>query len=69
MPLAGLGVLILFIGWFGFNPGSTLNALDGRFGEVAMVTLLGGCGGVHRRLRRRLRSSSARSTSAWSPTA
>jgi ammonium transporter, Amt family len=46
MPLAGLGVLILFIGWFGFNPGSTLNALDGRFGEVAMVTILGGCGGV-----------------------
>jgi ammonium transporter, Amt family len=46
MPLAGLGVLILFIGWFGFNPGSTLNALDGRFGEVALVTLLGGCGGV-----------------------
>ncbi len=46
MPLAGLGVLILFIGWFGFNSGSTLNALDGRFGEVAMVTLLGGAGGV-----------------------
>jgi Amt family ammonium transporter len=46
MPLAGLGVLILFIGWFGFNPGSTLNALDGRFGEVAMVTILGGAGGV-----------------------
>ena len=51
MPLAGLGVLILFIGWFGFNPGSTLNALDGRFPEVAMVTLLGGAGGVARRLR------------------
>ncbi len=46
MPLAGLGVLLLFIGWFGFNPGSTLNALDGRFPEVAMVTLLGGAGGV-----------------------
>jgi Amt family ammonium transporter len=46
MPLAGLGVLILFIGWFGFNPGSTLNATDGRFAEVAVVTLLGGCGGV-----------------------
>jgi ammonium transporter, Amt family len=46
MPLAGLGVLLLFIGWFGFNPGSTLNALDGRFGEVALVTILGGCGGV-----------------------
>jgi ammonium transporter, Amt family len=46
MPLAGLGVLLLFIGWFGFNPGSTLNALDGRFGEVAVVTVLGGAGGV-----------------------
>jgi Amt family ammonium transporter len=46
MPLAGLGTLLLFIGWFGFNPGSTLNALDGRFGEVALVTVLGGCGGV-----------------------
>jgi Amt family ammonium transporter len=46
MPLVGLGILILFIGWFGFNPGSTLNATDGRFAEVAMVTLLGGCAGV-----------------------
>jgi ammonium transporter, Amt family len=46
MPLAGLGVIILFIGWFGFNAGSTLNATDSRFGEVAVVTLLGACGGV-----------------------
>jgi ammonium transporter, Amt family len=46
MPLVGLGILILFIGWFGFNPGSTLNATDGRFAEVAMVTILGGCAGV-----------------------
>jgi Amt family ammonium transporter len=46
MPLAGLGVLILFIGWFGFNAGSTLNATDSRFGEVAVVTLLGATGGV-----------------------
>jgi Amt family ammonium transporter len=46
MPLVGLGILILFIGWFGFNPGSTLNATDARFGEIAMVTLLAGCSGV-----------------------
>ena len=46
MPLVGLGVLILFIGWFGFNPGSTLGATDVRFAEIALVTILGGCGGV-----------------------
>ena len=46
MPLFGLGVLILILGWFGFNPGSTLNALDGRFPEVALVTLLATGGGV-----------------------
>jgi Amt family ammonium transporter len=46
MPLVGLGTIILFIGWFGFNPGSTLGAADVRFGEVAMVTLLGAAGGV-----------------------
>ncbi len=42
MPLFGLGVLILWLGWFGFNPGSTLGALDGRFAEVLVVTQLGG---------------------------
>ena len=46
MPLVGLGILILFIGWFGFNPGSTLGATDVRFAEVALVTILGGTGGV-----------------------
>ena len=46
MPLVGLGILILFIGWFGFNPGSGLNAVDGRFAEIGMVTILGGCAGV-----------------------
>jgi Amt family ammonium transporter len=46
MPLVGLGIVILFIGWFGFNPGSTLGATDGRFAEVAVVTLLGAAGGV-----------------------
>jgi ammonium transporter, Amt family len=46
MPIVGLGVLILFFGWFGFNPGSTLAATDGRLAEVAVVTLLGAAGGV-----------------------
>jgi Amt family ammonium transporter len=46
MPLFGLGVLILWLGWFGFNPGSTLNALDGRFPEIALVTLLAAAAGV-----------------------
>jgi ammonium transporter, Amt family len=46
MPLVGLGVLILFFGWMGFNPGSTLGVADGRFAEVAIVTLLGGAAGV-----------------------
>jgi Amt family ammonium transporter len=46
MPLVGLGVIILWFGWFGFNPGSTLSTLDGRFAEVAVVTWLGGAAGV-----------------------
>ena len=46
MPLVGLGVIILFFGWFGFNPGSTLGTGDGRLAEVAVVTLLGAAGGV-----------------------
>jgi Amt family ammonium transporter len=46
MPLFGLGILILWLGWFGFNPGSTLNAQDGRFPEVLLVTQLAASAGV-----------------------
>ncbi len=46
MPLFGLGVLILWLGWFGFNPGSTLGALDGRFPEVLIITNLAAAAGV-----------------------
>ncbi len=46
MPLAGLGVLILWLGWFGFNGGSTLGTADGRFAEVILVTQLGAAAGV-----------------------
>jgi Amt family ammonium transporter len=46
MPLFGLSVFILWLGWFGFNPGSTLGALDGRFTEVILTTQLAAAAGV-----------------------
>jgi Amt family ammonium transporter len=42
----GLAVLVLWFGWFGFNPGSTLGAIGGRFAEVAVVTNLAAAAGV-----------------------
>jgi Amt family ammonium transporter len=46
MPLVGLAAVILLVGWFGFNAGSTLGVMDLRFATVGLVTLLGGVGGV-----------------------
>ena len=46
MPMVGLGILILWLGWFGFNAGSTLGVGSDRFAEVALVTQLGAAGGV-----------------------
>ncbi|MCW2991141.1 MAG: ammonium transporter, partial [Solirubrobacterales bacterium] len=46
MPLFGLGVLILWLGWFGFNPGSTLGLADNRFAEVVVITNLAAAAGV-----------------------
>jgi ammonium transporter, Amt family len=46
MPLVGLGVIVLWFGWFGFNPGSTLQAVGGRFAEVVVVTNLAAAAGV-----------------------
>src|SRR6185436_14259730 len=46
MPLVGLGVLILWLGWFGFNPGSTLGAIGNRFAEIVVVTNLAAAAGV-----------------------
>ncbi len=42
-----LGVLILWVGWFGFNGGSTLEVGEGFFGYVAMNTqLAAGAGAI-----------------------
>ncbi|WP_248924903.1 ammonium transporter [Paenibacillus hamazuiensis] len=42
-----LGVIILWIGWFGFNPGSTLSAMnDGFFGYIALTTNLAAAAGA-----------------------
>jgi ammonium transporter, Amt family len=46
MPLVGLGVIILWIGWFGFNGGSTLGTADTLFGEVMLNTQLAAAAGV-----------------------
>lgn len=46
MPLVGLGVIILWIGWFGFNGGSTFGTEENLFGEVMLNTQLAAAAGV-----------------------
>jgi Amt family ammonium transporter len=41
-----LGVMILWVGWMGFNPGSFLNAIGANFADVAVNTNLAAAAGV-----------------------
>ncbi|MEA4908219.1 MAG: ammonium transporter [Chloroflexi bacterium] len=46
LTLVALGTFILFFGWFGFNPGSTLAATDLRISVIAVNTFLAGAAGA-----------------------
>ncbi len=48
IPLASLGVFILWFGWFGFNPGSTLGVIgqENLIGLVAMNTNMAAAAGA-----------------------
>jgi ammonium transporter, Amt family len=46
MALVFLGGLILWLGWFGFNPGSTMAADPGAIAHVAMTTNLACCAAI-----------------------
>jgi Amt family ammonium transporter len=45
LTIASLGVFILFLGWFGFNSGST-TAANGTVARIAVNTMLAGCAGA-----------------------
>lgn len=56
MHLAFLGTFILWVGWFGFNPGSSLSGLDMNIARIAVTTNLaaatGGITGIIFTMRR-----------------
>lgn len=45
LPLAAVGAFLLWFGWFGFNPGSTLSGLDLNIARIALNTNLAAAAG------------------------
>jgi ammonium transporter, Amt family len=45
IPLAALGAFMLWVGWFGFNPGSALSGLDSNIARIAVTTNLAAAAG------------------------
>ena len=46
LPLATIGAFLLWFGWYGFNPGSTLSAMDYEgIGRIAANTTIAACTG------------------------
>ena len=46
ITLGALGVFILWMGWFGFNPGSTISGLDLSIAHIAVTTNLSAAAGA-----------------------
>ena len=46
LPLAALGVFILWLGWFGFNPGSQMGADAGPIASIAVTTNIAAAAGA-----------------------
>ena len=46
LPLAALGVFILWLGWFGFNPGSEMGASSATIAGIAVTTNLAAAAGA-----------------------
>ena len=46
LPLAALGVFILWLGWFGFNPGSQMGADAADISLIAVTTNIAAAGGA-----------------------
>ena len=46
MPLATIGVFLLWLGWFGFNGGSVLSADPGKVSYVFVTTFIAACAGI-----------------------